>query len=166
MLHLFVIGEAMTVLTYMCVMHRLVRDRQFIYYSVDEANSKSDMLWCLLSTTLALLFWENTLYLLFELITYQLHLYLIMTQILSTECLCVFIYLFIHSFFFFLPNERVDQLDINKLLSISMDGPNVNHRLFELLQLDHAEHCGGAQLVIHYIMPSRPASPCGRWTSC
>lgn len=32
-------------------------------------------------------------------------------------------------------------------MSVSMDGPNVNFKLLELLQLDHAENYGGAQLV-------------------
>lgn len=37
----------------------------------------------------------------------------------------------------------MDQLDRSRLLSVSMDGPNV----LELLQLDHAENYGCAQLV-------------------
>ncbi|KAM6967769.1 uncharacterized protein FYW47_006504 isoform 1-T1 [Aplochiton taeniatus] len=41
----------------------------------------------------------------------------------------------------------VDQFDLRSLVSISMDGPNVNFKFFELLQQDHAERYGGAQLV-------------------
>jgi len=33
-------------------------------------------------------------------------------------------------------------------VSISMDGPNVNWKFFELLQREHAEQYGGAQLVV------------------
>ncbi|XP_033469102.1 uncharacterized protein LOC117248273 [Epinephelus lanceolatus] len=34
------------------------------------------------------------------------------------------------------------------MMSISMDGPNVNWKFFELLQQEHAEQNGGAQLVV------------------
>ncbi|ROL53295.1 hypothetical protein DPX16_23240 [Anabarilius grahami] len=43
--------------------------------------------------------------------------------------------------------KSLDQLDNSRLMSVSMDGPNVNFKFFELLQLDHAENYGGAQLV-------------------
>lgn len=39
------------------------------------------------------------------------------------------------------------QLDRSRLMSVSMDGPNVNVKLLDLLQQDHAEKYGGAQLV-------------------
>lgn len=41
----------------------------------------------------------------------------------------------------------MDQLDCSRLMSVSMNGPNVNFKFLELLQLDHAENYGGAQLV-------------------
>lgn len=41
----------------------------------------------------------------------------------------------------------MDQLDGSRLMSVSMNGPNVNFKFLELLQLDHAENYGGAQLV-------------------
>ncbi|KAL3063671.1 hypothetical protein OYC64_000077 [Pagothenia borchgrevinki] len=44
--------------------------------------------------------------------------------------------------------ECVDQLELRSLVSISMDGPNVNWKFFELLQREHAEQYGGAQLVV------------------
>ncbi len=34
------------------------------------------------------------------------------------------------------------------MVSVSMDGPNVNWRFFEMLQQEHAEHFGGAQLAV------------------
>ncbi|XP_041949319.1 uncharacterized protein LOC121709785 [Alosa sapidissima] len=34
------------------------------------------------------------------------------------------------------------------MVSVSMDGPNVNWRFFELLQQEHAERFGGAQLIV------------------
>ncbi|CAM4569983.1 unnamed protein product [Leuciscus chuanchicus] len=43
--------------------------------------------------------------------------------------------------------ESLDQLDVSRLISVSMNGPNVNFKFLELLQLDHAENYGGAQLV-------------------
>ncbi|XP_046874041.1 uncharacterized protein LOC124466288 isoform X2 [Hypomesus transpacificus] len=43
--------------------------------------------------------------------------------------------------------ESLDQLGCSRLMSVSMDGPNVNFKFLELLQLDHAENYGGAQLV-------------------
>ncbi|KAK1896686.1 Zinc finger protein 862 [Dissostichus eleginoides] len=44
--------------------------------------------------------------------------------------------------------ECVDQLELRSLVSISMDGPNVNWKFCELLQREHAELYGGAQLVV------------------
>ncbi len=34
------------------------------------------------------------------------------------------------------------------MVSVSMDGPNVNWCFFEMLQQKHAEHFGGAQLAV------------------
>lgn len=34
------------------------------------------------------------------------------------------------------------------MVSVSMDGPNVNCRFFEMLQQEHAEHFGGAHLAV------------------
>lgn len=41
----------------------------------------------------------------------------------------------------------MDPLDLRRLVSISMDGPNVNFKCFELFQQEHAERYGGSQLV-------------------
>ncbi|KAG5272523.1 hypothetical protein AALO_G00166480 [Alosa alosa] len=43
--------------------------------------------------------------------------------------------------------EASHQLDRSRLISVSMDGPNVNLKLLDLLQQDHAEKYGGTQLV-------------------
>ncbi|KAL6471512.1 hypothetical protein MHYP_G00201620 [Metynnis hypsauchen] len=43
--------------------------------------------------------------------------------------------------------EALHQLDRSRLVSVSMDGPNVNWKLMDLLQHDHAEKYGGAHLV-------------------
>ncbi|XP_041668457.1 uncharacterized protein LOC121526132 isoform X5 [Cheilinus undulatus] len=43
--------------------------------------------------------------------------------------------------------ECVDKLDLRNMVSISMDGPNVNWKFFELLQQEHAEQYG-VQLVV------------------
>ncbi|KAF4097454.1 hypothetical protein G5714_021462 [Onychostoma macrolepis] len=43
--------------------------------------------------------------------------------------------------------ECVEQLNLSRLVSVSMDGPNVNFKFFELLQSDLNEMYGGAQLV-------------------
>ncbi|KAK9976520.1 hypothetical protein ABG768_021725 [Culter alburnus] len=43
--------------------------------------------------------------------------------------------------------ECVQQLNLSRLVSVSMDGPNVNLKFFELLQSDLNEMYGGAQLV-------------------
>ncbi|KAK1886444.1 Zinc finger MYM-type protein 1 [Dissostichus eleginoides] len=40
------------------------------------------------------------------------------------------------------------QLKMRQLISVSMDGPNVNFKLVNLLQKEHAELYGGAQLVL------------------
>lgn len=48
---------------------------------------------------------------------------------------------------FFPPQECVDPLDLRRLVSISMDGPNVNFKFLELFQHEHAERYGGSQLV-------------------
>ncbi|KAJ4945774.1 hypothetical protein JOQ06_023452 [Pogonophryne albipinna] len=40
------------------------------------------------------------------------------------------------------------QLKMKQLMSVSMDGPNVNFKLVNLLQKEHAELYGGAQLVL------------------
>ena len=39
------------------------------------------------------------------------------------------------------------ELNLRNMVSISMDGPNVNWKFFELLQQEHAEQYGGVQLV-------------------
>ncbi|XP_028973959.2 uncharacterized protein LOC114830660 isoform X1 [Esox lucius] len=44
--------------------------------------------------------------------------------------------------------ECVCDLDLRKMVSVSMDGPNVNWRFFEMLQQEHAEHFGGVQLAV------------------
>jgi len=41
----------------------------------------------------------------------------------------------------------VQQLNFSRLVSVSMDGPNVNFKFFELLQSDINEMYGDAQLV-------------------
>ncbi|KAK9955915.1 hypothetical protein ABG768_015756 [Culter alburnus] len=43
--------------------------------------------------------------------------------------------------------ECVQKLNLSRLVSVSMDGPNVNLKFFELLQSDLNEMYGGAQLV-------------------
>lgn len=42
----------------------------------------------------------------------------------------------------------MSDLDLRKMVSVSMDGPNVNWRFFEMLQQEHAESFGGAQLIV------------------
>ena len=37
----------------------------------------------------------------------------------------------------------MDKLDLRGLVSLSMDGPSVNWKLFDLFQKDHAEQYGG-----------------------
>nr|XP_055062823.1 uncharacterized protein LOC129445852 [Misgurnus anguillicaudatus] len=44
--------------------------------------------------------------------------------------------------------ECAQQLDMQKLLSVSMDGPNVNWRFLELLQQEQREQFGGTQLIV------------------
>nr|XP_043905538.1 uncharacterized protein LOC122784359 [Solea senegalensis] len=44
--------------------------------------------------------------------------------------------------------ECVAQLNMRELLSIGMDGPNVNFRLLDFLQKEHAELYGGAQVLM------------------
>ncbi|XP_056439589.1 uncharacterized protein LOC130376758 isoform X1 [Gadus chalcogrammus] len=44
--------------------------------------------------------------------------------------------------------ECVQQLDLRHLVSISMDGPNVNWKFFSMLQQEHADTFGGAQLIV------------------
>ncbi|XP_063740389.1 uncharacterized protein LOC134883765 [Eleginops maclovinus] len=44
--------------------------------------------------------------------------------------------------------ECLRDLDLRRMVSLSMDGPNVNWRFLEMLQTEHAEHFGGAQLVV------------------
>ena len=41
----------------------------------------------------------------------------------------------------------MEELNLRNMVSISMDGPNVNWKFFELLQQEHAEQYGGVQLV-------------------
>ncbi|KAK5854787.1 hypothetical protein PBY51_004952 [Eleginops maclovinus] len=43
--------------------------------------------------------------------------------------------------------ECMDKLNLKDLVSISMDGPSVNWKLFELFQKDQAEQYGGLQLI-------------------
>lgn len=43
--------------------------------------------------------------------------------------------------------ECVAQLNMRELLSVGMDDPNVNFKLVDLLQKEHAEPYGGAQVV-------------------
>lgn len=42
----------------------------------------------------------------------------------------------------------MSDLDLTKMTSVSMDGPNVNWLFFEMLQKEHAEHFGGAQVIV------------------
>lgn len=42
----------------------------------------------------------------------------------------------------------MEQLNLSRLVSVSMDGPNVNFKFLELLQSDLKEMYGGAQLVV------------------
>nr|XP_020447106.1 uncharacterized protein LOC109955353 [Monopterus albus] len=44
--------------------------------------------------------------------------------------------------------ECVQQLDLREMLSVSMDGPSVNWKCFELLQQEHSEAFAGAQLTV------------------
>uniref|UniRef100_A0A3B1ILN4 Exostosin GT47 domain-containing protein n=1 Tax=Astyanax mexicanus TaxID=7994 RepID=A0A3B1ILN4_ASTMX len=44
--------------------------------------------------------------------------------------------------------EATKDLNLNNMLSLSMDGPSVNWKFVELLQEEHREQCGGAQLQI------------------
>jgi hypothetical protein len=44
--------------------------------------------------------------------------------------------------------ECVQQLDLRHLVSISMDGPNVNWKFFSMLQQEHSDTFGGAQLIV------------------
>ncbi|KAK7877584.1 hypothetical protein WMY93_031716 [Mugilogobius chulae] len=44
--------------------------------------------------------------------------------------------------------ECVRNLNMRQMLSVSMDGPSVNWRFFEMLQQEHAEQFAGAQLVM------------------
>lgn len=66
--------------------------------------------------------------------------------------------------------EGAKDLDRRKLLSVAMDGPNVNWKLLELLQQEQAEQYGGAQLIVvgscglHTIMLAKVALLCGNWT--
>lgn len=66
----------------------------------------------------------------------------------------------------------MEKLNLRNMISISMDGPNVNWKFFELLQQEHAEQYDGTQLVVvgscglhtlHNIMHSNVDSPCGNW---
>ena len=41
----------------------------------------------------------------------------------------------------------MNQLTLRSLVSISMDGPNVNFKFFELSQQEYAKLSGGSQLV-------------------
>ncbi len=52
-----------------------------------------------------------------------------------------------YKFICFFPQECVNPLDLRRLVSISMDGPNVNFKCFELFQQEHAERYGGSQLI-------------------
>jgi len=44
--------------------------------------------------------------------------------------------------------ECLTQLNMRNMLSISMDGPNVNWKFIEMIQKEHAEQFGGSQLVM------------------
>ena len=44
--------------------------------------------------------------------------------------------------------ECLTQLNMRNKLSISMDGPNVNWKLIEMIQKEHAEQFGGSQIVM------------------
>lgn len=52
------------------------------------------------------------------------------------------------NFYYYVLQECIKDLNMSKLLSVSMDGPNVNWRFFELLQQEYAEQFGGAQLIV------------------
>ncbi|XP_028297108.1 uncharacterized protein LOC114458926 [Gouania willdenowi] len=43
--------------------------------------------------------------------------------------------------------ECMDKLDLRHLVSISMDGPSVNWKLFDIFQKDQSEQYGGVQLI-------------------
>ena len=42
----------------------------------------------------------------------------------------------------------MDKLNLRNLVSISMDGPNVNWKLFDLFQKDQAEQYGGEEFIM------------------
>ncbi|KAL7837213.1 hypothetical protein SRHO_G00269240 [Serrasalmus rhombeus] len=44
--------------------------------------------------------------------------------------------------------ECVAQLNMRQLLSVGMDGPNVNFKFLDLIQKEHAELHGGAQVIM------------------
>ncbi len=87
-------------------------------------------------------------------------------------CLNEYEFKFISLFVFF-PQECVNLLDLRRLVSISMDGPNVNFKCFELFQQEHAERYGGSQLVavgscgLHKLHNAvKVAFPYGKWKNC
>lgn len=49
---------------------------------------------------------------------------------------------------FSVSQECVQGLDLRSMILVSMDGPNVNWKLFEHLQQEHAEAFGGSQLIV------------------
>lgn len=56
----------------------------------------------------------------------------------TIKCMCVIINL-IFLFILIFQKEALHQLDRSRLISVSMDGPNVNWKLFDLLQQEHAQ---------------------------
>lgn len=64
-----------------------------------------------------------------------------MSEIKCVDCCMVNVY-------FFYSQECVQQLDLRNMISVSMDRPSVNWKFFELLQQEHSEVFGGAQLTV------------------
>lgn len=56
--------------------------------------------------------------------------------------------LFKQTFFSLNSQECIGQLNMRQLLSVGMDGPNVNFKLLDLLQREYAELNGGAQVLV------------------
>lgn len=55
-------------------------------------------------------------------------------------------------FILFFFQECTDKLNLKNLVSISMDGPSVNWKLFELFQKDQAEQYGGKEMMINLML--------------
>lgn len=46
------------------------------------------------------------------------------------------------------PQECMDKLDLRGLVSLSVDGPSVNWKLFDLFQKEQAEQYGGEEFIM------------------